>query len=64
MTGCLEISGLSWPLETINRLHVGIDGLETAARGASVIAPLVRHAGSSTSTNDVSLSLLAGRGAE
>jgi 2-methylcitrate dehydratase PrpD len=43
MTGCLEISGLSWPLETINRLHAGIDGLETAARGASVIAPLIQR---------------------
>src|ERR1019366_6114596 len=42
MAGCLEISGMRWPLETINRLHAGIDVLEHASRGATVIGPLVR----------------------
>jgi 2-methylcitrate dehydratase PrpD len=43
MTGCLEISGLNWPAETIDRLHAGIDGLESVARGADVIAPLIQR---------------------
>jgi 2-methylcitrate dehydratase PrpD len=42
MAGCLEISGLSWPPETVDRLHAGIDALEHAPRGAAVIEPLVR----------------------
>jgi 2-methylcitrate dehydratase PrpD len=42
MSGCLEISGIRWPAETIDHLHAGIDVLEHASRGASVIGPLVR----------------------
>ena len=43
MAGCLETSGLSWHPGTIGHLHAGIDRLEFEARGAEIIAPLVRH---------------------
>jgi 2-methylcitrate dehydratase PrpD len=42
MAGCLETSGMRWPLDTIDRLHAGIDALELARRGAAVIGPLER----------------------
>lgn len=41
MAGCLEISGVRWPADTIGRLRAAIDGLERAPRGADVIKPLV-----------------------
>ena len=41
MAGCLEISGISWPDDTIDRLRAAIDGLERAPHGASVIEPLL-----------------------
>jgi 2-methylcitrate dehydratase PrpD len=44
MMGCLEMSGMPWPGDTIDRLHAAIDGLECAPHGASVIAPLFRAA--------------------
>jgi 2-methylcitrate dehydratase PrpD len=42
MRGCLDISGLDWPADTIVQLHAGIDRLRTASRGADVIRPLLR----------------------
>ena len=44
MTGCLEMSGMPWSGDTIDRLHAAIDGVECAPRGALVIGPLLRTA--------------------
>ena len=44
MTGCLEMSGMPWPGDTIDRLHTAIDGVECAPQGALVIGPLLRAA--------------------
>jgi 2-methylcitrate dehydratase PrpD len=40
MAGCLEISDMSWPADTVGRLRAAIDGLERSPRGADVIKPL------------------------
>jgi len=44
MTGCLEMSGMPWPGNTIDRLHTAIDGVEFAPHGALVIEPLLHAA--------------------
>jgi hypothetical protein len=44
MTGCLEMSGMPWPGDTIDRLHTAIDAVECAPHGALVIGPLLRAA--------------------
>jgi 2-methylcitrate dehydratase PrpD len=44
MIGCLEMSGMPWSGDTIDRLHTAIDGVECAPHGALVIGPLLRTA--------------------
>ncbi len=44
LAGCLEVSGLRWPDDTVTRLRGAIDGLEKAPRGVDLIAPLVPKA--------------------
>jgi 2-methylcitrate dehydratase PrpD len=41
MAGCLEVSGIHWPADTVVRLRATIDGLEEAPRGADVISAVM-----------------------
>jgi 2-methylcitrate dehydratase PrpD len=41
MAGCLDVSGLRWPSDTITRLRAAIDGVEKAPRGTDLIMPLI-----------------------